>query len=135
MVMVMVRVTLTQLITMIIQHYRCIRTQYEYVHNALQIHALSKVLSNINWHFVILLCLCSITEPETDVCLSVSKGIRESEHNYGIFIYSGQHALLKIQAVHGQVISKLRVNARQLINSAADYYHKYILHRRNDFKG
>ncbi len=39
--------TLTLLITMIIQHFRHIITHYNYVHNALQMHALSKMLPKI----------------------------------------------------------------------------------------
>ncbi len=51
--MVVVRVmlglglSLTLLMTMIIWHYRHIITHYKYVHNALQMHAFSKMLPNL----------------------------------------------------------------------------------------
>ncbi len=41
------KVRLALLVTMIIEHYRCIITHYRYVHNALLTDALSKVLPTI----------------------------------------------------------------------------------------
>ncbi len=39
----------TLLVTMMIQHHRCITTHYKYVHNALQMDVLSKVLPKIHF--------------------------------------------------------------------------------------